>query len=117
MNPPANIFAAPMLNGLVRGEVLADSDKRLPFVAHQVGRGFDLFLEHAFDFIRREIGDHCGPGIAGGGRPARSRWAAAQRRMAAGQLFCFAMQSRPLGRRRKIVDRRHCNPAQAGPRE
>ena len=69
VNPPANIFAAPMLNGLVRGEVLADSDKRLPFVAHQVGRGFDLFLEHAFDFIRREIGDHCGPGIAGRGAP------------------------------------------------
>jgi hypothetical protein len=29
----------------------------------------------------------------------------------AGQPFCFALQSRPLGRRRKIVGRRHCNPA------
>jgi hypothetical protein len=44
-----------------------------------------------------------------------------QRRMAAGQLFCFAMQSRPSlksnktsGRRRKIVDRRHSKPDQGG---
>src|SRR5271163_2701637 len=65
MNRAANIFAAPMLNGLVCGEVLADSDKRLPFVAHQVGRRLDLFLEHAFDLIHREIGDYRGPGIAG----------------------------------------------------
>jgi hypothetical protein len=57
VHPAANIFAAPMLNGLVRGEILADRDKRLPFVAHQVGRGFDLFLKHAFDFIHREISD------------------------------------------------------------
>ena len=63
VNWAANIFAARMLNGLVRGEVLTDSDKRLPLVAH-VGGGFDLFLENAFDFIHREIGDNCGPGIA-----------------------------------------------------
>jgi hypothetical protein len=67
VNRTANIFAARMLNGLVRGEVLADSDKRLPLVAHQVGPGLDLFVEHAFDFIHRKIGDHRGAGIAGGG--------------------------------------------------
>jgi hypothetical protein len=66
VNRAANIFAPCMLNGLVRGEVLADSDKRLPLVAHQVGRGLNLFVEHAFDFIHREIGDHRGAGIAGG---------------------------------------------------
>ena len=32
-----------MLNGLVRGEALADRDKRLPFVAHQVGLGSTSF--------------------------------------------------------------------------
>jgi len=66
VNRAANIFAPCMLNGLVRGEVLADSDKRLPLVADQVGRGLNLFVEHAFDFIHREIGDHRGAGIAGG---------------------------------------------------
>src|SRR5271166_2130867 len=66
VNRAADIFAARMLNGLVRGEVLTDSDKRLPLVAHQVGGGFDLFLENAFDFIHREIGDHRGSGIACG---------------------------------------------------
>src|SRR5271155_1690088 len=65
VNPTANIFAAPMLNGLVRGEVMADSEKRLPLVAHQVSAGLDVFIENAFDFIHREIGDYCGPGIAG----------------------------------------------------
>lgn len=34
-----------MLNGVVRGEVLADGDKRFPLIAHQVGLGFDLLLE------------------------------------------------------------------------
>ena len=66
VNRAANIFAPCMLNGLVCGEVLADSDKRLPLVAHQVSAGLDVFIEHAFDFIHREIGDHRGPGIAGG---------------------------------------------------
>jgi hypothetical protein len=31
-----------------------------------VSAGLDVFIEHAFDFIHREIGDHRGPGIAGG---------------------------------------------------
>jgi hypothetical protein len=69
VNRIANILAARMLNGLVRGEVLTDSDKRLPLVAHQVSSGLDVFLEHAFDFIHREIGNHRGPGIAGGRAP------------------------------------------------
>ena len=47
------------------GEVAAIGEA-LPLIAHQVGLGFDLLLEHAFDFIHREIGDHRGPGIAGG---------------------------------------------------
>ena len=50
-----NIFAAPMPNRLVRGEALTNGDKRLPFIAHQMSRGVDLFLEHPFDFIHREI--------------------------------------------------------------
>ena len=52
MNSAAHIFAAPMLNRLVRGEAPTNGDKRLPFIAHQVSRGIDLFLEHPFDFIR-----------------------------------------------------------------
>jgi hypothetical protein len=73
-----------MLNGLVCGETLTNRDKRLPLVAHQVGPRVDLFLEHAFDFIQREIGDHRGPGIAG--RRAR--------RSCAGSLH--HRQNRPL---------------------
>src|SRR5271170_626426 len=65
VNRATNIFAPCMLNGLVCGEVLADSDKRLPLVAHQVSAGLDVFIEHAFDFIHREIGDYRSPGIAG----------------------------------------------------
>ena len=60
LNRATNIFAAPMLNGLVRGKTLTDRNKCLPLVAHQVSPRVDLFLEHAFDFIHREIGDHCG---------------------------------------------------------
>ena len=54
-----------MLNGLMRSETLADSDKRFPLIAHQVNPGLDLFFEHAFDFIHREIGDDRGTGITG----------------------------------------------------
>ena len=45
-----------------------------------------------------------------------TRRAAAQRRMAAGQAILFrdAKPARSLGRRRKIVDPRHCKPAQGG---
>ena len=65
VNRAANIFAARMLNGLMRSETLADSDKRFPLIAHQVNPGVDLFFEHAFDFIHREIGDDRGTGITG----------------------------------------------------
>lgn len=37
-----------------------------------------------------------------------------QRRMAGTRAFCFAMQSRPSGWRRKMVGDRHCKPAQGG---
>src|SRR6516225_6046018 len=70
VNRATNIFAASMLHRLVRGKTLTNCDECLPLVAHQVGPWVDLFLEHAFDFIHREIGDHRGPGIAG--RRARS---------------------------------------------
>src|SRR6516165_10742737 len=65
VNRATNIFAASMLHRLVRGKTLTNCDECLPLVAHQVGPWVDLFLEHAFDFIHREIGDHRGPGIAG----------------------------------------------------
>ena len=39
VNRATHIFAPRMLNGLVRGEILTDSNKRLPLVAHQAGIG------------------------------------------------------------------------------
>src|SRR5215471_13271935 len=51
VNRATNLFAAPMLNGLVRGKTLTDRNECLPpLVAHQVGPRVDLFFEHAFDF-------------------------------------------------------------------
>ena len=43
LNRATNIFAAPMLNGLVRGKTLTDRNKCLPLVAHQVSPRVDLF--------------------------------------------------------------------------
>jgi hypothetical protein len=62
----------------VRGEVLTDSDKRLPLVAHQVGSGLDLFIEHAFAIERlatteRQPGSGACPDIRRSNRPCATR--------------------------------------------
>ena len=75
--------------------------------------------------IGRALAAFTGDPLAGGGDGFATRRAAATQRMAAGQLFCFALQSRPAAsenrlplsgpsRRRKIVARRHSKPAQGG---
>ena len=89
-----------MLNGLVRGETLTDRDKRLPLIAHQVGPGVDLFVEHAFDFIQREIGDDCGPSIAG--KCAR-RSCAGSLHHRQNRVLCSAPQTLATTARRRLI--------------
>jgi hypothetical protein len=69
-------------------------------VAHQVGPWVDLFLEHAFDFIHREIGDHRGPGIAGR-RALRSCAGSLHHRQ--NRMLCGAPQTLATTTRRRLA--------------
>ncbi len=66
VNRATNIFAAPMLNGLMRCKTLTDRNECLPLVAHQGGpSGRPLSPSTRSTSSIEEIGNHRGPGIAG----------------------------------------------------
>src|SRR5262245_54809954 len=77
VNRAANIFAPPMLNGLVCGETLTNRDKRLPLVAHQVGPRVDLFLGARVRLHPARDWRPPWPGHRRQARPAQLCWVAA----------------------------------------